>query len=345
MRVEVFTAASAFRDLQTEWLRLLAQMPFQSVFFTPQWQAAWWHHFGNGRQLHLLAVRSADGALQGVAPLMFDPGMATSPRLTLIGDLELCDYLDLLIAPAWQHEVGRALVQALVSQVGEETELCLPNLARRSLTPAALRDGLVEHGLTMELETIETCPAIALPSDWDAYLATLRGKDRHEMRRKIRRATADARLAYQVASDAVQLDEDLETFFTLHRMSREHAKRSFMTPEKAAFFRHMAHQLWSQGWLELTVLRADDTPVAALCCFTYGMTYAAYNASYHPDYGHLSAGIVLFANRIQSAIERRFACFDFLRGDEAYKYRFGATDRPLYQLLAHAVCPLPEASR
>lgn len=345
MRVEVFTAASAFYDLQTEWLRLLSQMPFQSVFFTPQWQATWWHHFGNGRQLHLLTVRSENGELQGVAPLMFDNGAATPPRLTLIGDLELCDYLDLLIAPAWQQEVGGALVHALVSEVGEETELCLTNLARRSLTPAALRDGLVQHGLAVEMDTIETCPAISLPTDWDVYLTMLRGKDRHEMRRKIRRAIADARLEYEVASDAVRLDEDLETFFALHRMSREHAKRGFMTPEKAAFFRQMAHQLWSQGWLELTVLRADDLPVAALCCFTYGTTYAAYNASYHPDYGHLSAGIVLFANRIQSAIERRFTCFDFLRGGEAYKYRFGATDRPLYQLLARAACPLPEACR
>jgi CelD/BcsL family acetyltransferase involved in cellulose biosynthesis len=345
MHVEVFTAATAFCDLQTEWLRLLAQMPFQSVFFTPQWQAAWWHHFGNGRQLHLLTVRSEDGALQGVAPLMFDPGAATLPRLSLIGDLEVCDYLDLLIAPAWQHEVGRALVEALASQVGEDTELCLPNLAPRSLTPAALRDELVAHGLAVEMDVIETCPAIPLPSDWETYLTMLRGKDRHEMRRKIRRAMADARLEYEVASDAPQVDAALETFFALHRMSREQAKRGFMTPAKAAFFRHMAHQLWAQGWLELTVLRADDLPVAALCCFTYGTTYAAYNASYHPDYGHLSAGIVLFANRIQSAIARRFTCFDFLRGDEAYKYRFGAMDRPLYQLLARAACPLPEACR
>jgi CelD/BcsL family acetyltransferase involved in cellulose biosynthesis len=345
MRVEVFTAASVFRDLQTEWLRLLSQMPFQSVFLTPQWQSTWWYHFGSGRQLHLLTVRSDDGELQGLAPLMFDHDTAASPRLALIGDLELCDYLDLLIAPAWQHEVGQALVHYLVSQVGEETELCLPNLARRSLTPVLLRDRLAAQGLAVEIDQIETCPTIALPADWDAYLATLRSKDRHEMRRKIRRAMAEAQLEYVVTNDVAGLDKHLETFFSLHRLSRQHAKRNFMTAEKAAFFRDMAHRLWSQRWIELTVLRADKVPVAALCCFTYGTTYAAYNASYHPDYGHLSVGIVLFANRIKSAIERRFACFDFLRGDEDYKYRFGATDRPLYQLLARAACPLPEACR
>jgi CelD/BcsL family acetyltransferase involved in cellulose biosynthesis len=345
MRVEVFTAASVFRDLQAEWLRLLSQMPFQSVFFTPQWQSTWWHHFGSDHQLHLLTVRSDDGELQGLAPLMFDHSTAASPRLALIGDLELCDYLDLLIAPAWQHEVGQTLAHYLVSQVGEETELCLTNLARRSLTPALLHDRLAAQGLAVEIDQVETCPTIALPADWDAYVATLRGKDRHEMRRKIRRAMADAQLEYVVSSDMAGLDEHLETFFVLHRMSRQHAKRNFMTAEKIAFFRDMVYQLWLRGWLELAVLCADKVPVAALCCFTYGTTYAAYNASYHPDYGHLSVGIVLFANRIQSAIERRFACFDFLRGDEDYKYRFGATDRPLYQLLARAAYPLPEACR
>jgi CelD/BcsL family acetyltransferase involved in cellulose biosynthesis len=105
----------------------------------------------------------------------------------------------------------------------------------------------------------------------------------------------------------------------------------------------MALLLWSQGWLELALLYADEVAVAGLCCFTQNTTYAAYNSGFHPDYAHLSVGIVLFADRIRSAITRRFACFDFLRGDEPYKYRFGATDHPLYQLLARSACPVSEA--
>ena len=70
MRTEVLTSDSAFRTLQPEWLRLLGEMSFQSVFFTPQWQEAWWRHFGAGRQLSIITVRSEDGRLQGLAPLM-----------------------------------------------------------------------------------------------------------------------------------------------------------------------------------------------------------------------------------------------------------------------------------
>ena len=100
MRVEVYTAASAFQDLRAEWHHVLSQLPFQSVFFTPQWQATWWRHFGATRHLHLLTIRSDDGALQGLAPLMSSNGAAAPPRLELLGDLELCDYLDVLMVPA-----------------------------------------------------------------------------------------------------------------------------------------------------------------------------------------------------------------------------------------------------
>lgn len=340
MRVEVFTAVSAFHDLRAEWRQLLLQLPFQSVFFTPQWQETWWRHFGAAHQLSLLTVRSSDGTLQGLAPFMRSNEVDTPPRLVLIGDLELCDYLDVLMVPGQQQEVGQALVQYLAAHSGEELELCLQNLSQDSPTPGVLHDSLIHQGLTVEVEQIETCPTAVLPTDWEAYLATLRGKDRHELRRKLRRAETAVRLEYRVTSTAAQLDEDVDTFVTLHRMSQQDAKQGFMTPEKEAFFRDMARQLWPHGWLELAFLYADGEPIAALCCFAYGTTYAAYNSGYHPAYADLSAGIVLFADRIRQAIARGFTAFDFMRGNEPYKYRFGATDRPLYQLLARTACPV-----
>src|SRR5512145_1826830 len=109
MDIEVLTEAAAFRILQPEWLQLLSRLPFQSVFFTPQWQATWWRHFGAGRQLFLLTARSSDGTLQGLAPLMMRQSDGGPAYLELIGDLEWCDYLDILIAPSYRHDVGQAL--------------------------------------------------------------------------------------------------------------------------------------------------------------------------------------------------------------------------------------------
>ncbi len=340
MYVETLTDASAFYTLQDEWLQLLSQMSFQSVFLTPQWQETWWRHFSGDRQLHLVTVRSDDGILRGCAPLMLSNGTEASWRLEFIGDGELCDYFDVLVDPAHEHEVGATLGAALLSQAGDGVELCLTNLSSSSRTLALLRHSLEVSDLTVEVKVIETCPTITLPEAWDAYLALLRGKDRHELRRKLRRAEAAARLECVVADDADRLEEDLETFFALHRMSQQHEKRDFMTTEKVDFLRDLVHQLWELGWLDLVFLRADGVAIASLCRLPYGNTYAAYNSGYHPNYAHLSAGIVLFAERIRHAIAQRFTNFDFLRGNEPYKYRFGASDRPLSQLLARTACPV-----
>lgn len=342
MHVDVLTAETAFQTLRPEWLRLLGELPFQSVFFTPHWQETWWRHFGAGRQLSILTVRSDDGRLQGLAPLMRSDGNEAT-RLEFIGDLELCDYFDLLIAPQRQGDVAQTMADYLVSQANEDVDICLNNLSVSSPTSALLQGRLTQQGLLVETEIIETCPTIVLPTEWNAYLATLRGKDRHELRRKLRRAENAVELAYTVTDTPDRLDADLDTFIALHRMSQQDDKQGFMTPPKVAFFRDMARQLWREGWLELAFLHADDRPIAGLCCMTYGTTYAAYNSGYHPDYGALSAGIVLFANRIRSAIDRGFGAFDFLRGNEAYKYRFGASDRPLSQFMARSVCPLQES--
>jgi len=343
MHVEVFSTVSAFHELRTEWGQLLAQLPGQNVFLTPQWQETWWRHFGASRLLELLAVRSEAGILQGLAPLTRSSGSEGGSYVELLGDLEVCDYLDVLIAPSQQQAVTQALVTHLLAQREDPFDLRLANLAQHSATPGLLHDQLVSHGLKVEIQQIETCPTINLPTEWEAYLALLRGKDRHELRRKIRRAHAAAHLEYRVTSDVAQLDADVDTFVTLHRMSQQDAKQGFMTPVKEAFFRDMAHQMWRQGWLDLAFLSADGTPIATLCCFTYGPAYAAYNSGYHPAYAELSAGIVLFAECIRTAIARGFTAFDFMRGNEPYKYRFGATDRPLYQLLASTACPAQEA--
>jgi CelD/BcsL family acetyltransferase involved in cellulose biosynthesis len=269
MRVEVFTADAAFQDLRAEWCQLLAQVPFQSVFFTPHWQETWWRHFGATRQLHMLTVRTNDGTLQGLAPLMSSPGLDGTSHLELLGDLELCDYLDVLMVPAQQRAVGRAVVEYLVGTGGDEMEVCLQNLSQFSSTPAVFQDYLLDRGLTVEVEQIETCPTVALPSEWDTYLAMLRGKDRHELRRKLRRAEAAARLEYRVTGDAAQLDEDLDTFVALHRMSQQDAKQGYITPDKYANFREMARQKCPHGLLYLAFLNENAETIANICYFAY----------------------------------------------------------------------------
>ena len=58
-----------------------------------------------------------------------------------------------------------------------------------------------------------------------------------------------------------------------------------------------------------------------------------YNAGVDPDARELSPGVVMVACYIQRAIEQGKTRLDFMRGNEPYKYAWGAADEPIERLL------------
>ena len=73
-------------------------------------------------------------------------------------------------------------------------------------------------------------------------------------------------------------------------------------------------------------------PIAAFLCLEYGGTVGLYNSGFDPTRARLAPGIVLLAHVIRDAIERGFAIFDFLRGEEPYKYAFGPAPTDLFNV-------------
>ena len=85
---------------------------------------------------------------------------------------------------------------------------------------------------------------------------------------------------------------------------------------------------WSfeTGILQLSFLTVDGKKAAAYLCFDYLDRIWVYNSGFDPAYREFSPGWVMLSYLIQNAIENGKKVFDFMRGDEAYKYRFGAED-------------------
>ena len=99
------------------------------------------------------------------------------------------------------------------------------------------------------------------------------------------------------------------------------------------FFNEMARTLFARGWLELSFLEVAGVRAAAIMNFVYQNDVLVYNSGYDPiQYGAYSPGIVLFARSIQDAIAAQRQRYDFLRGNEEYKYRFGARDTQVMEL-------------
>ena len=90
-----------------------------------------------------------------------------------------------------------------------------------------------------------------------------------------------------------------------------------------------------RGWLRLNFLTITGERAASYLNFTYNNEMLVYNSGLLPEaYGRLSPGIVLLAWNIRHAIEEGISRFDFLQGDESYKYQMGGRDEAVFNLYA-----------
>jgi len=331
MALTIHDSPAAFAQLRPEWNGLVRASAFDNIFMTWEWQTTWWHHLGPGR-LFLLEVR--DGAtLLGIVPLYLEETELGERRFNLVGCIEVSDYLDVIARRGAEQEVLEALLDFLQgADVPPWDVMDLCNLPEASLTHQLLPAMARERGLTTRRMREDVCPIIELPDTWEGYLASLGKKDRHEIRRKIRRLQRETSFRWGRVASSDELPGAVDAFVALHRASSQE-KHQFMDAEMAGFFRAAAEVMYARGWLWLSLLEVDEKPAAGIWAFDYGDRIWVYNSGFDPRYVRISPGVVTTAFCIQDAVEEGRSIFDFMQGAEPYKYRFGARDTEIIRVL------------
>ena len=322
------TEGSAALDLD-EWRELVEVDAHRSIFSTVEWNRLWWEEFGQGKQLHVLTF--VQDKPVGLAALMIDETEA-GKRIRFLGGDDLTDYLGpLAIDPGMHREIADGLVTFLAGAPFEWDYFeakCLP-------VPFGFAEWLVEaadrRGLSFESKEDELTAVLPLPGSFDAYLHGLTQKNRHELRRKLRKFDAQLPAATLVSATDASLERDVSRFVEMHRGS-EGLKGKFFGPERETFFSRMAEEFEPRGWLSLDFLESEGTTVAATFSFIYDGVFYLYNSAYQQEYRALSPGLVLVAKLIERSIEQGLETFDFLRGRERYKSDLGGEPLPLYSV-------------
>ena len=312
--------SASFSALNSLWNDLLSRHASRNIFLTREWQEAWWDEFGNDADLRLLTIGAPDSPL-GIAPMQLQ-----GDRLSFLGETDLFDYHDFIPADPAFYPVFFDCIESEPWRT-----LDLVSVPGWSPTFDLLPQAAVARGYAVTVEQEDLVPGVTLPGSWDDYLAALRKKDRHELRRKLRRLESAGAVEMRLA-DAATLDGDLRIFQEMMAESREE-KRDFLSPERAAFFERAMHRMHDAGWLRLFLLMLDGEAVAAVVSFDYAGRRFLYNSGYRHGYSHLSVGLMLKALCIRDAIERGLTYFDLLRGDEPYKYHLGAADMAIHRIV------------
>lgn len=311
-----------FESLASYWLGSDYPLEWDCLFVLPAWLEVWWSVFSGGSVPYISAVRNKD-KLIGIAPLVVE-----GEEARFMGDPDVCDYQDFIVAPGRGQEFFEILIKHLRQQGITSLDLRPMRADSKVLTELV--------GVAKSLECEVSCDSedvtleLELPATWDEFLGSLTGKQRHEVRRKLRRLHEAGEVKYRLVENVKEVVDEMETFLALFGLSRSD-KATFMTSQMAIYFRSLAETMARVNLLKLFFLDLDGTPTAAVMCFDYNSTMYLYNNGYDGRFSSLSVGLLSKVISIKESIQIGRKKYDFLKGAEEYKHRLGGKPVPLYR--------------
>lgn len=327
MQLEVHSGAAAFIDLADDWNRLIARSVHATPFQTLEFQRAWWAGLGEG-ELRVLALRAADHSLLGLAALYVD----LAGVLRWVGGEEIADYLDVVTTSSNATDLRAAVLEWWAGPQAPAWQYAqLSNIPEQSPTIAQWQQLAAHYGWRAEVTRLDVCPIATLPASFEDYVAQLASKQRHELRRKLRRAEAEG-AQWRLLPNGADVSAATEELMHLMAASSP-AKTEFLNPRMRSSFQGVFRAAFATGLLHLCFLDVAGHPVAVYAFFSMNHRIYLYNSGYDPAYASaLSPGWVLLAHLIEHAIATGHTYFDFMQGAEDYKYKFGGRDEHVVRL-------------
>ncbi len=317
LSTEILRDADALAALAPAWWDLWRRAPAATPFQSPAWLIPWWRRFGPGELFTVAAYRG--GWLVGLAPFYIEDG--TYGRRILPVGISLSDYLDVLLDPD-VPEAGEALVEAVLRAGASWNAWCLEELrpeatALRLPVPAGCDEALVEQS---------ACPVLTLEGK-QSLMDTLPKTKRRKLNLARNRAARRGPVTLE-QSDPATVGPALDHLFRLHSSRWESRGEPGVLADDPvrAFQRDAAPALHTASLLRLYMLRIGEDVVAAYYGLAHKDQAFAYLVGFDPDFAFESPGTILLAHVIEQALAEGARTFHFLRGQETYKYGWGAID-------------------
>lgn len=323
------TRVNSLAALEREWTGLVERAAFATPFHRPEWLIPWWERFGSG-ELHALAFRS-DARLVGFLPVFLHDWLGRR-QFTLVGN-GVTDYPGLIAEPDVSPECSRLVFEYLAG-TGAPWDLC----DWRDLLAGSDLISAIPPGFDCRIEDDLPCTRIAFPASPEAYSDSLP----HGLRRTIRLAARRLEREGELSFATLREDPDggtLRALFRLHEdrwAAKGGAESRLDRPEVQRFLIDAARCFSPLGKLRLYTMSWRGELAAIICAFfDLGRTWGFINGM-DPELGPFSPGSLVLHYAIREAIGEGSSHWEFLRGDEAYKFLWGAQILPKSRLLITA---------
>lgn len=320
LRVEELSTLPSLEALRPEWSRLCDESLAASPFQSPEWLIAWRRQFDGGR-LWTLAVYEGE-RLVALAPMFIYPEQGQR-KLLLLG-AGITDRLDVLVAPGYGTTALRAILDHIAQHaelwdicefvdLPQDSSLLSPNL------PAELR-GRTALG--------NVCPVLRLPDDVTGLEGCIPASQMKKLRYYRRRISRIGSTMIETA-EPENFDELFAALLQLHqaRWAPRDLPGVLAEPSVREFHREAAWGLLRRGRIRLYGLRLDGRIIASFYGFRDAERTYYYLGGFDPQFKSLSPGLLIVGHAIEQAVRDESRAFDFLRGQESYKYEWGAKDQ------------------
>ncbi len=331
MTIDLIQSYAEFLTLKEDWNSLLTHSASHVPFLRHEYLANWWQTLGGGEwengNLAVLLYRDEKNTLEGIAPFFLN-----QEKILFLGSFEISDYLDFIAPPNVLPALISETIKMLSSdEFPEWRTLDLYNIPENSPSIPLLRQAAQEAGFKAQLEIIQPAPAISLPTSWQEYLDSLDDRYRHEIERKNRKAEGYfLPVDWYIVDNDQNIENELDDFLGL--MANNPEKESFLTDPMIKQIKMSALAAHQEGWLQLAFMVVGDIKAAGYLNFDFDGKIWVYNSGINPLFENISPGWVLLSKLIEWSIQEGRTGFDFMRGDEEYKFQFGGISKNILRM-------------
>ena len=337
MHLDIIEGFEAFSQLESDWASVYAADPKAHFFLSTTWLSSWFRKIDC--QIFILAAKPAADAPAYVAffPLQLRTELSENGRFyneIWMGAAKFADYTGFICLPEFEDDAALAFAEHIKGM--RWATLRLENIfsadkRNRIFLKSFSRTKFVTEKINrIESDKIDNdiCPYVKLPKDWETYLNTkMSSNTRQKARRFLKRLDESGEFRITHA-DASTIERDINLllgFWELKWASRKGERIGNILGNN----RNMLTGCFNGGSLFMPVLWRGETPLAVLGTFmdTIKRSLHFFITGRDETFNSPPPGFILHAYSIRWAIQNSFTTYDFMRGNESYKYMFGTEER------------------
>jgi len=340
MIVDILTTEAKFLQLKNEWTALYSSSKSQSPFLTWEWMYQWWvsysQEISSFHKLCIITTRDQQNRLQSIWPFFIietDSFLGKLKILKFIGtNFESSDYLDIIVDKKMTEDHFGAVLQSNIFIKVIETidKIILNNVLESSVV---YQNKSYFSYLKWQRKNA-ICPYLVLPEDKDQLLNLLSKNMKSSLRRTYNKLTKNPDIHIKTITDKGDINKAVENLFKLHgdRFNDQEKETKFVFSRRGSFHQEISKTFLEKNWLRFYEVQFRDEIIGSLYCYLFGSTLMYLQAGFNPNFGQFALGNQLILHAITDAINLNCTEFDFMRGDEAYKYKWTSTERYLYTM-------------